>query len=61
MYQNISLEVKRSAKEDLLALQFLGCIPYPLDKTFSLRFVDPQQVDYSIYLLVILNIFKSQN
>ena len=45
MYQNISLEVKRRAKEDLLALQFLGCIPYPLDKTLSLRFVDPQQVD----------------
>ncbi len=41
MYQNISLEVKGRAKEDLLALQFLGCIPYPLDKTFSLRFVDP--------------------
>jgi hypothetical protein len=45
MYQNISLEVKRRAKEDLLALQFLGCIPYPLDKRFLLRFVHPQQVD----------------
>jgi hypothetical protein len=44
-YQNISFEVKRMGKKDSFALQFFGCVSYPLDQTFTLQSVDPQQLD----------------